>query len=230
LLSAAFHFRDNFLPATLRASLDTQAIVKGWDWHVWMIGTLVIVVAAALEGSYGRHRAVLEDLQTQCEQALSQSASTVASQESEIETLRNQLEVPRLSAEVVEYRAKEVDHGGLEGTGILAYTRNEVEISVSLKISNLHRIETQINARTLRLVIHDGLPEHGTKYEPARIDSRILNDTVKFAAPMTASLAFSVQNSDALALQRRQFQILLQDGCGVDYSTASRVLYVSPPA
>jgi hypothetical protein len=60
VLTAFWHFRDNFLSPSLRVQLDTYAVTSRCDWHVWAIGFLVILIAASLEGCYRQHKEILQ--------------------------------------------------------------------------------------------------------------------------------------------------------------------------
>jgi hypothetical protein len=59
-ISALFMLRDNFLPADLQVRFSNARLSPYWDWHVWVAGSLLIALVAALEGCFREHRAVLQ--------------------------------------------------------------------------------------------------------------------------------------------------------------------------
>ena len=52
LFSNAATLRDNFLPLEWQQKLATLKLLPKWQWYVWVIGTLIIVIIALVEGSY----------------------------------------------------------------------------------------------------------------------------------------------------------------------------------
>jgi hypothetical protein len=48
--------RDNFLSADRVKKLSTLEVVAKFNWHTWLIGVLVILLLATLEGAYRVHR------------------------------------------------------------------------------------------------------------------------------------------------------------------------------
>src|SRR5712671_855343 len=99
VLSSVFHFRDNFLPAAIRETLDTQSLVKHWDWHVWVIGTLAIMVVAALGGCYRKHKGMLSTIEQAPTQAIDAIATKRAELRAERDTARSKLQAEEKKTE-----------------------------------------------------------------------------------------------------------------------------------
>jgi hypothetical protein len=56
LFSNATTIRDNFLSTESQKAWDTLGLIPKWGWRTWIIGVLVIALAATLEGAYRAHR------------------------------------------------------------------------------------------------------------------------------------------------------------------------------
>jgi hypothetical protein len=52
----ATQIRDNFLPPNQQKRLGTLDVLARFNWRTWLIGVLVILVLATLEGAYRVHR------------------------------------------------------------------------------------------------------------------------------------------------------------------------------
>jgi hypothetical protein len=66
VFSFAADFRDNFLAPELKAAWETRVVLgwlPQWDWHVWLIGVLSIVVVAMFESSFRMRRSDIALLQ-----------------------------------------------------------------------------------------------------------------------------------------------------------------------
>lgn len=54
--SFAADIRDNFLAPELQKTWATRALLPNWDWHVWLVGVLIICVIAIFESSFRGRR------------------------------------------------------------------------------------------------------------------------------------------------------------------------------
>lgn len=54
-ITTATDIRDNFLSPEIRQAWETRAVLRwlpAWDWHVWLIGVLVLAVMALFETTF----------------------------------------------------------------------------------------------------------------------------------------------------------------------------------
>ena len=65
-ITIATDIRDNFLSPEIRQAWETRAVLRwlpAWDWHVWLMGVLVIAVLALFETTFRVRRGDHELLQ-----------------------------------------------------------------------------------------------------------------------------------------------------------------------
>lgn len=66
VVTTATDIRDNFLSPEIRQAWETRAVLRwlpAWDWHVWLVGVLVITVLALFETTFRVRRGDHELLQ-----------------------------------------------------------------------------------------------------------------------------------------------------------------------
>lgn len=146
----------------------------------------------------------------------------------ELEEAQKQLETPKIVLSVVRFDVyEEVAKNPLtEDERLIYWTNNRILVRVHLKISNAHRVYTNIQGlgMTTRNAPHLPPAQGG----PPTQFPEILRQPIKFGLPVDVSLDFWIDHADAQTIVKNYFVVAAQDGTGQHVETEpqhiSRVL------
>ncbi len=166
----------------------------------------------------------LDNVQDAYNNERAQWDATIRNQTEEVGALKSQLIRPYLLPEVLRCDMKELEprpadslFTGLAGMGY----GGKVSISVTLKISNQHRVTSQVE----RLVIVIDPGTFAKSFEAFPGWKLIFHHPIEFGHPFTSDVVFTIENSTVRSLTKSPYVIQITDGCDQVTATAPALLY-----